>query len=107
MISRFTYFSYSFFFLMLRRPPRSTLFPYTTLFRSSSDYAHGSTSAFDQSIALPPEKEKTEEYTSELQSHLNLVCRLLLEKKKKKKYCYIKKKKKKKKKKNRKRKNKK
>src|SRR5260370_6407426 len=72
-----------FFFLMIRRPPRSTLFPYTTLFRSlqdrcrdwlrsrrdivSRDHVHGL---------------RSEEHTSELQSHLNLVCRLLLEKKK-------------------------
>src|SRR2546430_5946542 len=88
-----------FFFLMIRRPPRSTLFPYTTLFRSSPAAAlvrslsrasgagtagsrasprtmlrsHGSGTAADRS----------EEHTSELQSQSNLVCRLLLEKKKK------------------------
>src|SRR2546430_3369193 len=70
-----------FFFLMIRRPPRSTLFPYTTLFRS---------------LPLPPGEvgqdglvlrrrevgERSEEHTSELQSQSNLVCRLLLEKKK-------------------------
>src|SRR2546423_5733277 len=72
-----------FFFLMIRRPPRSTLFPYTTLFRSrlrclapaparlSSHYAHG------------PGPERSEEHTSELQSLAYLVCRLLLEKKQK------------------------
>src|SRR4029434_11337110 len=68
-----------FFFLMIRRPPRSTLFPYTTLFRSSvclcvcvcvSNY-------FCIYVCV-----RSEEHTSELQSHLNLVCRLLLEKKK-------------------------
>src|SRR5574341_1386771 len=69
------------FFLMIRRPPRSTLFPYTTLFRS-------------RSCALPPRPalrgagrrghhRRSEEHTSELQSPTNLVCRLLLEKKKK------------------------
>src|SRR2546427_1010609 len=79
----------SFFFLMIRRPPRSTLFPYTTLFRSL------------RRLALAPEKaarnlargigfllvvhgqRRSEEHTSELQSQSNLVCRLLLEKKKK------------------------
>src|SRR5258707_8634228 len=74
-----------FFFLMIRRPPRSTLFPYTTLFRSSSD--PGSPGA----SRLPPAQEpagrsaaavRSEEHTSELQSRQYLVCRLLLEKKK-------------------------
>src|SRR3970282_2428573 len=69
-----------FFFLMIRRPPRSTLFPYTTLFRSESpnqglygtDYIHqGPHDGVNRS----------EEHTSELQSHHDLVCRLLLEKK--------------------------
>src|SRR5260370_32723255 len=86
-----------FFFLMIRRPPRSTLFPYTTLFRSYFDQvpvrvakierphrSHGSGSGdgphFDRD---PGHGERSEEHTSELQSHLNLVCRLLLEKKKK------------------------
>src|SRR5260370_40426507 len=84
-----------FFFLMIRRPPRSTLFPYTTLFRSDQLMAN--------TLSTPPEIEpgkdgptlhpaeaphlneetRSEEHTSELQSHLNLVCRLLLEKKKK------------------------
>src|SRR5260370_7662768 len=75
---------------MIRRPPRSTLFPYTTLFRSPS------TEAKDGRGDLPTPAEikanldnyvigqdRSEEHTSELQSHLNLVCRLLLEKKKK------------------------
>src|SRR2546426_12548262 len=84
-----------FFFLMIRRPPRSTLFPYTTLFRSRAPrrpsgshrfllplsalpgFAHG---ALDS--PYPP--RRSEEHTSELQSPCNLVCRLLLEKKKKK-----------------------
>src|SRR5260370_8393954 len=71
---------------MIRRPPRSTLFPYTTLFRSA-DAAHLQylaqrvvPAAGRREIAL----HRSEEHTSELQSHLNLVCRLLLEKKKKK-----------------------
>src|SRR2546430_9044998 len=80
-----------FFFLMIRRPPRSTLFPYTTLFRShfakicSGDileigaFVGGATIA--AAIVAPPTK-RSEEHTSELQSQSNLVCRLLLEKKK-------------------------
>src|SRR4029077_21291022 len=66
-------------FLMIRRPPRSTLFPYTTLFRSKLDmHFHSNFSA--DSITLPETALRSEEHTSELQSHLNLVCRLLLEK---------------------------
>src|SRR6266566_5576800 len=80
-----------FFFLMIRRPPRSTLFPYTTLFRSyeaGSDQlvmvASDRLSAFDVVLPTPiPDKGRSEEHTSELQSPCNLVCRLLLEKKKK------------------------
>src|SRR5438477_7238744 len=77
----------SFFFLMIRRPPRSTLFPYTTLFRSKlavDDPAvlHAATAA-GLGIGLLPEFLRSEEHTSELQSHVNLVCRLLLEKKNK------------------------
>src|SRR5437667_12409481 len=82
-----------FFFLMIRRPPRSTLFPYTTLFRSERvleklDVVNLSVSQ------LREEREgrgdflaglRSEEHTSELQSHHDLVCRLLLEKKNKKK----------------------
>src|SRR5260370_4656659 len=80
---------------MIRRPPRSTLFPYTTLFRSIRDGClecpyHGL--RFDASgrcVLIPangigapvPDGFRSEEHTSELQSHLNLVCRLLLEKK--------------------------
>src|SRR5260370_16444728 len=93
-----------FFFLMIRRPPRSTLFPYTTLFRSAE--RNGDFSAL---LSVPKSNScvktfgfncyqifdpfsgvlngskiwRSEEHTSELQSHLNLVCRLLLEKKKK------------------------
>src|SRR5437588_5072683 len=69
------------FFLMLRRPPRSTLFPYTTLFRSSP--WPGSTPAGSPvPPGLRPTRRRSEEHTSELQSHSDLVCRLLLEKKK-------------------------
>src|SRR5438477_5304017 len=73
-----------FFFLMIRRPPRSTLFPYTTLFRSEFWMSPGSKSLI--SSVFPAYTASTwarsEEHTSELQSHVNLVCRLLLEKKK-------------------------
>src|SRR2546427_8538600 len=74
----------SFFFLMIRRPPRSTLFPYTTLFRSSTRLEPiPETEGFWLEIANGgPEKSRSEEHTSELQSQSNLVCRLLLEKKK-------------------------
>src|SRR5690242_21069597 len=72
-----------FFFLMIRRPPRSTLFPYTTLFRS----ARGHPSAVGERLQMAADRRlrqlRSEEHTSELQSHVNLVCRLLLEKKKK------------------------
>src|SRR5471032_3550147 len=68
-----------FFFLMIRRPPRSTLFPYTTLFRSPWAGAR-----WCQCGARAPTRlRRSEEHTSELQSHHDLVCRLLLEKKKK------------------------
>src|SRR5437879_7269260 len=83
--------SYSFiffFFLMIRRPPRSTLFPFTTLFRSFnrrtriSNIEQGISNidrkAFKQDLSSP----RSEEHTSELQSPMYLVCRLLLEKKK-------------------------
>src|SRR5260370_30298196 len=69
-----------FFFLMIRRPPRSTLFPYTTLFRSPWDSGHAAPYLH---LRARPGLGRSEEHTSELQSHLNLVCRLLLEKKKK------------------------
>src|SRR2546426_8799788 len=70
---------------MIRRPPRSTLFPYTTLFRSTADLARLSEPDV-VSICVPTPlsktKDRSEEHTSELQSPCNLVCRLLLEKKK-------------------------
>src|SRR2546430_7555562 len=101
-----------FFFLMIRRPPRSTLFPYTTLFRSARwrldldhvgahvgeqframqcerpcDVEHAVTAERSRSSdclhEMPQQKMRSEEHTSELQSQSNLVCRLLLEKKKK------------------------
>src|SRR6266853_5633127 len=72
-----------FFFLMIRRPPRSTLFPYTTLFRSRTAAGRaGCTNSARRSSVHP----RSEEHTSELQSQSNLVCRLLLEKKKQNKY---------------------
>src|SRR5256885_13281214 len=74
-----------FFFLMIRRPPRSTLFPYTTLFRSAC--ARALSSAAPRVVGSgqrpQPSTRRSEEHTSELQSPCNLVCRLLLEKKKK------------------------
>src|SRR5438270_10958585 len=77
-----------FFFLMIRRPPRSTLFPYTTLFRSRR-IASPRGDEFDapalEVFAGDRQEARSEEHTSELQSQSNLVCRLLLEKKKKKK----------------------
>src|SRR5688572_32029181 len=86
-----------FFFLMLRRPPRSTLFPYTTLFRSNIDSSVSQPMAehalhfrryperlpLGSSALSRPRIHRSEEHTSELQSQSNLVCRLLLEKKKK------------------------
>src|SRR5256886_17624199 len=90
-----------FFFLMIRRPPRSTLFPYTTLFRSPAEglislarelRAQGLDARFAADTVRPGENlgehlahagvPRSEEHTSELQSQSNLVCRLLLEKKK-------------------------
>src|SRR5215510_16372311 len=70
-----------FFFLMIRRPPRSTLFPYTTLFRSTQLQAEVDCCARGL-MALGLQKGRSEEHTSELQSRGHLVCRLLLEKKK-------------------------
>src|SRR2546422_2197209 len=79
---------------MIRRPPRSTLFPYTTLFRSQQDSIAeskeqtpraGVISSRRQTVSRRKRQEfRSEEHTSELQSRLHLVCRLLLEKKKKK-----------------------
>src|SRR5882724_13219690 len=76
----FAWFSF-FFFLMIRRPPRSTLFPYTTLFRSTANIANAKRAPWKSGA---PFQGRSEEHTSELQSLRHLVCRLLLEKKKKK-----------------------
>src|SRR5256886_4336451 len=76
----------NFFFLMIRRPPRSTLFPYTTLFRSQRRPGPQQRQLALQQVVLadlPDVESRSEEHTSELQSQSNLVCRLLLEKKKK------------------------
>src|SRR5256885_12768509 len=76
-----------FFFLMIRRPPRSTLFPYTTLFRSGEGgqrrAGHHGGEGRAHAVAQHAAGQRSEEHTSELQSPCNLVCRLLLEKKKK------------------------
>src|SRR5690242_21904533 len=105
-----SFFCLFFFFLMIRRPPRSTLFPYTTLFRSvfssglmlalksgvmaaetideglsANDLSPARFTEYGRSLRQGIEnmrKLRSEEHTSELQSHVNLVCRLLLEKKK-------------------------
>src|SRR2546427_6984412 len=88
---RTPFFSF-FFFLMIRRPPRSTLFPYTTLFRSFNFEAQLLAARGYVVIHVNPRGSsgygqdfcrRSEEHTSELQSQSNLVCRLLLEKKKK------------------------
>src|SRR5216683_7106429 len=73
------FFSF-FFFLMIRRPPRSTLFPYTTLFRSACAKPWYLLVVW---LDAPAGEGRSEEHTSELQSRSDLVCRLLLEKKKK------------------------
>src|SRR5260221_6555095 len=65
---------------MIRRPPRSTLFPYTTLFRSVQ-YARSACEFLSEFNSASFAKDRSEEHTSELQSHSDLVCRLLLEKK--------------------------
>src|SRR5258706_9943204 len=77
----FIIFFRKFFFLMIRRPPRSTLFPYTTLFRSEEGlltFDHDEQALFGE---RRNELKRSEEHTSELQSLTNIVCRLLLEKK--------------------------
>src|SRR5260221_937674 len=99
MSARLTYFFsfthvliifFFFFFLMIRRPPRSTLFPYTTLFRSLDALRFGNRDVFGFRLnfdhwvrSTSKFKRRSEEHTSELQSHSDLVCRLLLEKKNK------------------------
>src|SRR5262249_62035297 len=80
------HYALPFFFLMIRRPPRSPLFPYTTLFRSptprSMATAAATWSVGDRKSGSSELDHRSEEHTSELQSLTNLVCRLLLEKKK-------------------------
>src|SRR5688572_31853166 len=81
---------------MIRRPPRSTLFPYTTLFRSDASAttncgmkARKNIATFGlRTLVSAPCQNRSEEHTSELQSQSNLVCRLLLEKKKTKTSCH-------------------
>src|SRR6266446_9519825 len=73
-----------FFFLMIRRPPRSTLFPYTTLFRSQE--RQHDVDRHPLVAVRRRHRRRSEEHTSELQSPCNIVCRLLLEKKKKPNY---------------------
>src|SRR3989339_1173865 len=75
--------SLHFFFLMIRRPPRSTLFPYTTLFRSWASRRRSEASLHNHPYNCGMPVLRSEEHTSELQSLTNLVCRLLLEKQKK------------------------
>src|SRR5205085_8646517 len=70
------------FFLMIRRPPISTLFPYTTLFRSANIVSETLFFVTGYENAGRSQRDRSEEHTSELQSQSNLVCRLLLEKKK-------------------------
>src|SRR5438045_9393270 len=80
-----SYSPLSFFFLMIRRPPRSTLFPYTTLFRSPCAALPWTSTSIQANPLWPTAiSSRSEEHTSELQSLRHLVCRLLLEKKKKK-----------------------
>src|SRR5438034_3323438 len=89
-LRHFLSLSLFFFFLMIRRPPRSTLFPYTTLFRSATllRVSCDPAASCAHARAVLPRADRrcgrSEEHTSELQSHSDLVCRLLLEKKKKK-----------------------
>src|SRR3712207_9452764 len=86
----FLLYFYNFFFLMIRRPPRSTLFPYTTLFRSMFVKVGGYQNPVPEVVYVDQFRHRrevlgvrSEEHTSELQSRQYLVCRLLLEKKKK------------------------
>src|SRR5205809_931274 len=86
-IYSFLYINILFFFLIIRRPPRSTLFPYTTLFRSDPPRRRADQRVREAKRGGPRASlhiHRSEEHTSELQSRLHLVCRLLLEKKKKK-----------------------
>src|SRR5690606_42165905 len=92
VFSRFVFCAFSLLFLMIRRPPRSTLFPYTTLFRSRRRLRRADLPGPSLPADAPAGRaarrgrraapRRSEEHTSELQSRENLVCRLLLEKKK-------------------------
>src|SRR5207244_13008589 len=89
-VSSLPFSLFPFFFLLLPRPPSSTLFPYTTLFRSAFHIAVDLARHYSATVlvlhvveTLGPENVRSEEHTSELQSPDHLVCRLLLEKKKK------------------------
>src|SRR5437773_9081872 len=88
-INSFKSWMFFFFFLMIPRPPTSTLFPYTTLFRSNTmrvwpvPQGKEGTGRRGECLGLTSGSGRSEEHTSELQSHHDLVCRLLLEKKKK------------------------
>src|SRR6266446_10014704 len=84
------FFVFFFLFLMIRRPPRSTLFPYTTLFRPRRVRQRTARPVRRRAARVhEARRARSEEHTSELQSPCNLVCRLLLEKKKKKKKDYL------------------
>src|SRR5258707_14665154 len=88
LLCSYQYNNIIFFFLMIRRPPRSTLFPYTTLFRSLENYLCDLANLIRSRSNLHRYKStctdvRSEEHTSELQSRQYLVCRLLLEKKNK------------------------
>src|SRR5438874_12642201 len=88
LVNIVSYYVSFFFFLMIPRPPRSTLFPYTTLFRSLRSSDALSCGPSEKQYAYSARRActvRSEEHTSELQSRRDLVCRLLLEKKKKKK----------------------
>src|SRR2546422_1644075 len=86
MLAGLDFSLFLFFFLMIRRPPRSTLFPYTTLFRSHRGPRRDPRGSGRIDAHHPVDRAsmrpRSEEHTSELQSRLHLVCRLLLEKKK-------------------------
>src|SRR5436190_11330701 len=86
------HFGSALFFLMIRPPPRSTLFPYTTLFRSTWSTRPSSSTAIgrvNEPVGAERTGSRSEEHTSELQSHSDLVCRLLLEKKKNKRHSRL------------------
>src|SRR6267378_6273598 len=93
LVPRSGFWSMCFFFLMIRRPPRSTLFPYTTLFRSGEYSMRNPVAALAlaavQCLLPGAGQQRSEEHTSELQSRRDLVCRLLLEKKKKSKVSVL------------------